>query len=71
MTVVWKNNVTYETELHHVIFKRIKNARSEVELYMDYLEEMYPEKTYVEIAMIAIPELKQIEQVESLRFFSL
>jgi hypothetical protein len=38
---------------------------------MEYLEELYPEKTWLEIACMAVPELKYVKNMSAVRFYSL
>jgi hypothetical protein len=69
-SIRWPHNVSYNPSSHSItFFVQPKQGNTAISL-IDYYRELYPKKSWLELAMLAIPELAGIQQKERLKFYA-
>ena len=70
-TIAWSRNVSYNPTTHSVIFHTVSKQGNTVIAQIDYYRELYPRKSWMELAVLAIPELARVRNKKLLKFYSL
>ena len=69
--ILWSHNVSYNPQRHEVTFFSIKQQGNKAIWLIDYYRELYPHKSWIKLAILAIPELASVRNKRHLKFYSL
>ncbi|MCX8009135.1 MAG: hypothetical protein N3A54_05570 [Patescibacteria group bacterium] len=70
-TIRWSQNVSYNPTAHTVIFLTNPKHGNEAMSLIEYYQELYPTKSWLDVATLAIPELARVEDKEDLKFYAM
>lgn len=68
--VHWSDDVAYDPTTNTVMFFADPQKGNEAMSMIDYYKELYPEKSWLDVASMAIPELQKVKDKDHLKFYA-
>lgn len=68
--VHWSHDVAYDPATNTVMFFADPKEGNEAMSMIDYYKELYPEKSWLDVASMAIPELQKVKDKDRLKFYA-